>query len=66
MSENQSRFPYRVVNLKLIHMKGCESYDDSQLRVRIQSQFPYRDGNQVKINQRNIHIDAWESRVDSR
>ena len=65
MSENQSRFPYRVVNLKLIHMKGCESYDDSQLRVRIQSQFPYRDGNPVKINQRNIHIDAWESRVDS-
>ena len=65
MSENQSQFPHRVVNLKLIHMKGCESYDDSQLRVRIQSQFPYWDGNPVKINQRNIHIDAWESRVDS-
>ena len=47
-------------------MKDCESFDDSQLRVRIQSQFPYRDGNPVKINQINNHIDAWESRVDSR
>ena len=25
-----SRFTYRVVNLKLIHVKGCESYDDSK------------------------------------
>ena len=59
------RFTYRIVNLKLIHVKGCESYDDSQIQARIQSQFQYKDGNPVKISQRNIHIDAWESRVDS-
>ena len=41
---------YRLRNLKLIHIRGCESYVDSHIGPGIQTQFPYRGGNLVIID----------------